>query len=394
MSDTAQKEIYLDYAATSPMFPEVIEEISRVQRDYYGNPSSLHHAGFLAEQVFKDSLKALADTMKTDPKRLLVTSGGSESDNQAVIGCAKAYRRRGSHLITAVNEHPAVLASMKYLESEGFSVTYLPIDKNGAVRPEDLADALRPDTILVSLMHVNNEVGVIQPVEEYVKIIKDYNREILFHTDAVQSYGKEEIFPGRTGVDLLSASAHKFHGPRGIGFLYIKEGVRTIPLIHGGGQQNNLRSGTENVAGLAGMSMAAVMSYDGLQEKRTHLASVKRQMLDGLKEIAETGGQPVVIHGDPETQVPGILNAAFPGIRSEVLLHALEDKGIYVSSGSACSSNHPGISATLKGMGAAPETLDSSIRFSFSTETTAEEIDMVLSALDGLLPMLRKFRRR
>ena len=387
------KEIYLDYAATTPMFPEVIEEISRVQKEFYGNPSSLHHAGFLAEQVFRDSLKALADTMKIDPKRLLITSGGSESDNQAVIGCARAYRRRGNHLITAVNEHPAVLAPMKYLENEGFSVTYLPIDENGAVRTEDLADALRPDTILVSLMHVNNEVGVIQPVGEYVKTVKNYNREILFHTDAVQSYGKEEIYPGRMGVDLLSASAHKFHGPRGIGFLYMKEGVRTIPLIHGGGQQNNLRSGTENVAGLAGMAMAAAMSCSEQQEKRNYLISIKRQMLDGLKEISEVAGQPVVIHGDPETQVPGILNAAFPGIRSEVLLHALEDKGIYVSSGSACSSNHPGISATLKGMGAAPETLDSSIRFSFSPETSEEEIDTVLKALGDLLPVLRKFRR-
>ena len=314
----------------------------------------------------------------------------SESDNLAIIGAAMAGRRAGSHLITTSVEHPAVLQPMKFLESQGFQVTYLPVDKQGKVILEELASALRLDTILVSMMHTNNEMGALQPIEEAAAIVKNYNPAIIFHVDGVQGYGKYRILPRKTGIDMLSVSGHKIHGPKGVGFLYIHEKVKIGPIIFGGGQQKGLRSGTENVPAIAGMARAVEESYASLEEDVERMRSLKNQLIWGLGQL-----EGVQINGSTgEDSAPHIVSASISGIRSEVLLHALEDRGIYVSAGSACASNKPAYSATLKAMGIEKALLDSTLRFSLSLFTTKEEIDYTLQVLYDIIPMLRKYTRR
>ncbi len=384
-------EVYLDNSATTMCYPEVGALVYQVMCRDYGNPSSMHRKGVEAEHYIRQSKETLAKLLKVNPKEIYFTSGGTESDNLALIGCARANRRAGNHLITTSIEHPAILNTMRYLEEEeGFRVTYLPVDAQGRVSLDALKEALCPETILVSIMYVNNEVGTVQPVQEAVQIVKRYKPSVLFHTDAVQGFGKYSIYPKRIGIDLLTASGHKIHGPKGIGFLYIDSRVKIHPIVFGGEQQRNIRSGTENVPGIAGIGLAAKMIYQDLDVKTALMRELKEYFIEGIKKIDHT-----VIHGiTDEGGAPHIISVGFAGVRSEVLLHTLEDKGIYVSSGSACSSNHPAVSGVLKGIGAPREYLDATLRFSMSEFTTKEEIDYTLETLYNCIPMLRRFTRR
>ena len=382
-------EVYLDNSATTRCYDSVGKLVGKVMCEDYGNPSSMHRKGVEAEKYVRESKETLARILKVQEKEIFFTSGGTESDNLALIGCAKANQRAGRHLITTAIEHPAILNTMRHLENEGFRVTYLPVDKDGCVKLEALRRALSEDTILVSIMYVNNEIGAVQPIEEAVQIVKHYNPRILFHVDAVQGFGKYRIHPKKIGVDLMSISGHKIHGPKGIGVLYINEKVKIKPIVFGGEQQKNVRSGTENVPGIAGIGLAAKEIYTDFDAKIAKMRELKDYFIRGVKKIEKT-----VIHGRiDDSSAPHIISVGFAGIRSEVLLHTLEDKGIYVSAGSACASNHPAISGVLRGIGVRSEYLDATLRFSLSEFTTKEEIDYTLETLYNCVPMLRKYTR-
>lgn len=382
-------EIYLDNSATTRAFDEVAEIVTRTMCDDYGNPSSMHQKGVEAERYVKESKEIIARTLKVQEKEIFYTSGGTESDNWALMGAASANSRAGRHLITTKVEHPAILQTMEYMASIGYEVTYLSVDEKGVICLEELERAIRPDTILVSIMHVNNEVGAVQPVEEAGVLIKRMNPKTLFHVDAVQSFGKYRIYPKKCKIDMLSVSGHKIHGPKGTGFLYIDDHVKIKPILFGGGQQKGLRSGTENVPGVAGIGKATQLMYRNLTEDVERLYELKRHFTNGILEIKN-----VKVNGPMyEDGAPHIVSVSFAGVRSEVLLHALEDKGVYVSAGSACASNKHTVSATLKSMGATQEMLDSTIRFSFSIFTTREELDYTLKCLNEILPMLRRYTR-
>lgn len=384
------REIYLDNSATTRAYDSVGELVKRVMCEDYGNPASMHKKGVEAERYIKEAKETFAKLWKVQEKEVIFTSGGTESDNLAIIGAARANRRAGNHLITTAIEHSAVINTMRYLEEEeGFRVTFLPVDRYGRVKLDELKAALCPETILVSIMYVNNEVGSVQPIQEAASIIKAYNKNILFHVDAVQGFGKYRIYPKRLKVDMCSISGHKIHGPKGTGALFIDNNVKISPIIFGGGHQRNIRSGTENVPGVAGLALAAKTIYENLDEKVDTMRALKSHFIEGVKEIDNT-----TVHGlYDETSAPHIISVGFAGIRSEVLLHALEDKGICVSSGSACASNHPQVSGVLKGIGASQEFLDATLRFSMSEFTTLEEIDATLAALKELVPMLRRYTR-
>ncbi len=382
-------EVYLDNSATTACYKEVGELVYKVMCRDYGNPSSMHKKGVEAEHYIRGAKERLAKILKVKEKEIVFTSGGTESDNLALRGCARANRRSGNHLITTGIEHPAILNTMRHLEEEGFRVTYLPVDANGRVKLEVLREALCDETILVSVMYVNNEVGSVQEVDEGTKNVKAYNPRVWFHTDAVEGFGKYHIYPKRLGIDMLSASGHKIHGPKGTGFLYLDEKVKILPIVFGGEQQKNIRSGTENVPGIAGLSLAAEMIYRDLDVKVALMRDLKAHFLEGVSKIEHT-----TVHGlTDENSAPHIISVGFAGIRSEVLLHALEEKGIYVSSGSACASNHPAVSGVLKGIGASKEYLDATLRFSMSEFTTREEVDYTLETLYDCIPKLRKYTR-
>ena len=383
-------EIYLDNSATTRCFPEAAKRMYQVLTEDYGNPSSLHQKGIDAEKYVREAKEIIAKNLKAEPKEIYFTSGGTESDNLALMGAAHANQRAGKHLITTKIEHPAILNTMKELEAQGFRVTYLPVDEKGVVRIADLEAALTDETILVSVMYVNNEIGAVQPIEEIGKLLKNREKPILFHVDAVQGYGKFRILPKKLDVDLLSISGHKIHGPKGMGILYVDEHVKIHPILFGGGQQRDLRSGTENVPGIAGLGEAVKEIYTDFGEKIDRLYGLREYFIEEIDKIEGT-----TVNGPRGREgAPHIVSVSFAGVRSEVLLHSLEDKGIYVSSGSACASNHPAVSETLKAIHVKKELLDSTIRFSFSEFTTKEELEVTVEALRSLLPMLRRFTRR
>ncbi len=382
-------QAYLDNSATTVCEPGVVEKVVQMMSVIYGNPSAMHNKGVEAENYIKEAKEIIAKTMKVQEKELIFTSGGTESNNLAIMGCAAANHRMGKHLITTKIEHPSVGNVMKHMEEEGFEVTYLPVDENGIVKLDKLKEVLRPDTMMVSVMHVNNEIGAVQPIEEIGKIVKANNKATLFHVDAIQGYGKYRIYPKKMGIDLLSVSGHKIHGPKGVGFLYCDSKVKIKPIIFGGGQQKDLRSGTENVPGIVGLAEAAREIYTDFEDKMKHLYEIKEYFVE--KVIALEGTKINGLTG--KESAPHVVSVSFPGIRSEVLLHSLEDKEIYASAGSACSSNKPAVSATLKAINAPKEHLDSTLRFSFSVHTTKEEIDYCIEVLKGLLPMLRRYAR-
>lgn len=383
-------EVYFDNSATTKVLSPVADIVVKVMTEDYGNPSAKHGKGMRAEQYIREAAEIIAGTLKVSPKEIIFTSGGSESNNMALIQTAMANKRAGNHIISTAIEHASVYNPLACLEEQGFKVTYLPVDHNGHISLEELEETVRKDTILVSIMYVNNEIGAVEPVDEIAKIIHKKNPATLFHVDAIQAYGKYIIRPKRQGIDLLSVSGHKIHGPKGVGFLYVDSRVKIKPLIYGGGQQRGLRSGTENVPGIAGLGAAAKEMYQNHSEKLAAMMELKDYMIERLGEVEGT-----TVNSLPgELSAPQIVSASFSGVRSEVLLHALEDKGIYVSSGSACSSNHPAVSGTLKGIGVKKELLDSTLRFSFGLFNTKDEVDYCIHVLQELLPVLRRYQRQ
>lgn len=383
-------EVYLDNSATTRAYDCVAELVGKVMVTDYGNPSSLHMKGVEAERYIRYAKEIIAGNMKVLEKEIVFTSGGTESDNLALIGAAFANRRAGRHIITTCIEHPAVMQTMRYLEEQGFQITYLPVDHNGVIRLEDLRCAIRRDTILVSIMHTNNEIGSLQPVGEAGALIHKLNPRILFHVDAIQGYGKFRIYPKKMQIDLLAVSGHKIHGPKGVGFLYINEKVKILPIVYGGGQQKGMRSGTENVPGIAGLGKAVETVYENLETERAAMYGLKDRFVQGVSQIPD-----IRINGlTGEMSAPHVISVSFRGVRSEVLLHALEEKGVYVSAGSACASNKaPRPSDTLRAIGLEKDLLDSTLRFSLSVFTTQEEIDYTLQSLYDIVPVLRKYTR-
>ncbi|MBU5472534.1 cysteine desulfurase family protein [Roseburia sp. MSJ-14] len=382
-------EAYFDNSATTKCSAKAVELMTKVLLEDYGNPSSLHLKGVDAEDYIKEARNRICKTMKINENELIFTSGGTESNNLAIIGAAMANKRSGKHLITTKIEHAAVGSPMKFLEEQGFTVTYLDVDKDGIISLEELEQAITPETILVSIMYVNNEIGAVEPIEEAAKIIKEKNPNTLFHVDAIQAYGKYQIYPKRMGVDMMSVSGHKIHGPKGIGFLYVKEKTKLKPIIYGGGQQKGMRSGTENVPGAAGLGQAAMEAYENFAEKQNYLYELKQAFIEGIEDFewAHVNGK------TGRDSAPHIVSVSFDNVRSEVLLHTLEDRNIFVSAGSACSSNKPAVSATLQAIKVKKEYLDSTVRFSFSTENTMDEVDYCLEVLGEIVPVLRRYTR-
>ena len=383
-------EAYLDNSATTRCYKEVAEIVAKTMTEDFGNPSAMHLKGVEAENYVKEAAKAIAKTLKVQDKEIYFTSGGTESDNWALIGTALANHRQGKHMITTPFEHSAVSAPLAWLQEQGFEITVIPVDEEGNLDLKKLEEAIREDTILVSTMFVNNEMGAVVPVEEVGRIVHEKNPRTLYHVDAIQAYRKYKIYPKKLGIDLLAVSGHKIHGPKGVGFLYINEKAKVQPFILGGGQQKGMRSGTDNVPGIAGLGTAAKMIYQNLDENVEHMRELK---LYFAKELATL--EQVEINGPkPERGAPHILNVSFLGVRSEVLLHSLEDMGIYVSAGSACSSHKRAGSSSLGALRLTPERKESAIRFSFCETTTKEEIDYTLEALRKLLPMLRRYAKK
>lgn len=383
-------EAYLDNSATTCVYQETADLVCDLMVNHYGNPSAMHQKGVEAEQYIRTAQETLAKILKVKEKEIFFTSGGTESDNWALVGTAMANKRTGNHIITSAIEHPAVSAPLAFLEEQGFRITRLPVNKEGLVDVNELEEAITPETILVSIMYVNNEIGAVEPIGEIGRRIKAKNPKTYFHVDAIQAFGKYRIYPKRMGIDMLAVSGHKIHGPKGSGFLYIDEKVKIRPLILGGGQQNGMRSGTDNVPGIAGLGVAAKMMYQNFDEKVEHLYQLKERMAEGLSKIDD-----VVINGMPVREgAPHILSVSFLGIRSEVLLHTLEDRNIYVSAGSACSSHKRKPSATLSAMGMSNAQIENTVRISFSEENTFEEVDYCLEVLNEVLPMLKRYARR
>lgn len=383
-------EVYFDNSATTRCYDSVKEIVIRTMTEDFGNPSAMHLKGVEAEKYVKDSAAKLARILKVQEKEILFTSGGTESDNLALIGAAMANKRSGNHIITTAVEHPAVSQPALFLQEQGFEVTYLPVDSRGVVKLDALEAVLRPDTILVSVMYVNNEVGAVMPVEEIGRRIREKSPKALFHVDAIQAFGKYRIYPKKMGIDLLSVSSHKIHGPKGVGFLYINEKAKLQPQILGGGQQSGMRSGTDNVPGIAGLGVAAEEIYRDLDANVEKMYSLKEHIAKGLEKIPD-----IRINGMALREgAPQILSISVMGVRSEVLLHSLEERGIFVSAGSACSSHKRKPSSTLTAMGMAKDQIESTVRLSFSEENTAGEADYFLQVMGELVPVLRRYSRR
>lgn len=382
------KEIYLDNAATTRVLEESAELAKKIMTEDYGNPSSVHLKGFYAEKILNESRDKISKVLSCDPKDLIFTSGATESNALAIIGGCSANVRVGKHIVVSGLEHSSVRNTMKYMESIGYDITYLPSDSNGYIRLDLLSDAIQRDTCMVSCVYVNSEVGAIQPIEEIGNMVKMANEKCLFHVDGVQAVGKLPINLKRSRIDLLSASGHKFHSPKGTGFLYKRKNVKLNSLVFGGGQEGGFRSGTENLPGIAAMANSITVVSKDLERNFERLLELKRDFCEKLLLIDD-----VYLNGSLEKSSPYILNVSFVGVRSEVLIHALEEKGIFVSAQSACSSHVKTKSETLSAMGIESERSDSAIRFSFNKDTDKKELEECLLALNELLPKLRKFKR-
>lgn len=383
-------EAYLDNSATTYCLPEAVDLMVELLSKEYGNPSSMHMKGVEAEKYVIEARKKIAKLLKVQEKEIYFTSGGTESNNLAILGAADANKRAGMHVITTAIEHASVAGPFAYLQQNGYEVTYLQVNEYGEISLEELEAAMREDTILVSLMQVNNEIGAIEPIEEAGRIIKAKNPDTIFHVDAIQSFGKMIINPKKMNIDLLSVSGHKIHGPKGSGFLYIKDKTKIKPLLLGGGQQKGMRSGTENVPAIAGLGLAVEAIYTDFEEKIRHLYELRDHFIAGVTAI-----DGVTVNGRMDhNAAPHIVSVSIEGVRAEVMLHTLEDKHIYVSAGSACSSNKPAVSRTLKSIGLKDSLLDSTIRFSFCAETTMDEVDYAIDEMTRVIPMLQKYTRR
>lgn len=383
-------EVYFDNAATTKIIPEVREIMLETMDVEYGNPSSMHIKGVQAENYLRNARNTIAKQLKCESKEIIFTSGGTESNNLALLGLALANKRAGNHIITTGIEHASVYNPVLYLQDLGFRVTFLKVDARGKVDLQHLRESLDEDTILVSTMAVNNEIGAVEPIEEIAAIIKEYNGEhdknILYHVDAIQAFGKRILYPKRIGIDAMSMSGHKIHGPKGSGALFVDSRAKIKPVLYGGGQEKGLRSGTENTAAIAGMGKATEIMYNRIEENNHKMQLVKDALIQGATQMEGVT--------DNSGESPHIASLSFRGVRSEVLLHALEDKGIYVSAGSACSSNHPAISGVLTAIGLDKDLLESTLRFSFCEYNTVEEAEYTVNVLKELLPMLRKYTRK
>lgn len=394
-------EAYLDNAATTRVSGSVKDIMVEALEINYGNPSSMHRKGIEAENYIKEAKEIIAKTIKVDQKEIVFTSGGTESNNFALIGAALANARAGKHIITTRFEHPSVHNPLLALEDMGFRISFVSVDGNGLIDMESLLNEICDETILVSIMHVNNEVGAVQDIASIAKQIKSKKSDIIFHVDAIQGFGKFKIYPKRENIDMMSVSGHKIHGPKGSGFLYIKDKLKIKPIIHGGGQQKGFRSGTENVPAIAGLAQAVKEIYENHEEKVDRLYELKKHFIEEVSLIEDTKVNAIFEEENDlsleeriKKTAPHVVSVSFAGVRSEVLLHALEDQGVYVSAGSACASNHPSLSGTLQAIGIEKALLDSTIRFSFSVNTTMEEIDYALSVLKDILPKLRRYTRK
>ncbi len=383
-------EVYFDNAATTKIIPEVREIMLETMDVEYGNPSSMHIKGVQAENYLRNARNIIAKQLKCESKEIIFTSGGTESNNLALLGLALANKRAGNHIITTGIEHASVYNPVLYLQDLGFRVTFLKVDARGKVDLQHLRESLDEDTILVSTMAVNNEIGAVEPIEEIAAIIKEYNGEhdknILYHVDAIQAFGKRILYPKRIGIDAMSMSGHKIHGPKGSGALFVDSRAKIKPVLYGGGQEKGLRSGTENTAAIAGMGKATEIMYNRIEENNHKMQLVKDALIQGATQMEGVT--------DNSGESPHIASLSFRGVRSEVLLHALEDKGIYVSAGSACSSNHPAISGVLTAIGLDKDLLESTLRFSFCEYNTVEEAEYTVNVLKELLPLLRKYTRK
>ena len=382
-------EVYLDNSATTRCSERAKNVMVQVLTEDYGNPSSLHNMGKNAEDYLREAREKIAKTLKVEEKELVFTSGGTESNNMALIGGALANPRAGRHIITTGIEHPSVNAPLAYLEELGYEITWLGVDEDGVISIDELRGAIREDTVLVSMMMVNNEIGAIEPVEEVARVIKEKNPGTLLHVDAIQAYGKFRIYPKKLGIDLLSVSGHKIHAPKGTGFLYIRDKVKVKPIMYGGGQQKGMRSGTENVPGAAALGEASAEIYENLDQKIDHMYQIKQRFIDGVMQIPG-----VCVNGKMGREsAPQIVSISIEDVRSEVMLHSLEEYGIYVSAGSACSSNKPAPSRTLQAIGLPKKQLESTIRISFSVNTTEGEVDYAVERMREIIPFRRKFIR-
>ncbi len=385
---SALKTVYLDNSATTQVYKESAELAADIMYNFYGNPSSLHRKGIEAEKLIKRAKEQIANTIKASPGEIYFTSGGTESDNLAIIGGCSA--NRGKHIISTNIEHPAVMTTLQHMEKKGYTVDLVPVQKNGRVDLEKFSKMVRKDTTLVSCMYVNNEIGTIQPVEKMAKIIRRVNPTTIFHIDAVQAYGKIPFSVSNLDADLISLSSHKIHGPKGVGALYIKSKTKLAPVQFGGGQQNGIRPGTENVPGIAAFGLSAQKCCEDMIEKTTRIEYLKNRLKRGIEENISD----IVVNTPVENSAPHILNVSFGYVRSEVLLHSLETDGIYVSSGSACSSHKKGPSYVLSAIGTSPKMIDGSIRFSLSEFTTEEEIDYTLEKLSENVKKIRKLMKK
>lgn len=381
------RDVYLDNSATTRPFNEVADYMDYVNRNIYGNPSSLHAKGLEAEKHLKKAREAIANSLGAKNKEIFFTSGGTEANNMAIIGYLRANRRKGKHVITSRIEHPSVLEVFKYLEKEGYMVDYIDVDKDGVVLLDMLKDKIKDDTSLISIMHVNNETGSIQPVEEIARLRNRYNKETALHVDAVQSYGKFKLNPEKTGIDLMSISSHKIHGPKGVGALYVRENVKMQPLILGGGHEYSMRSGTENVPGISGFGIAAEIVHENIDKNMEKVISLKKTFVEMLKDNIDDFG---II--SPDNSSPYILSLYFNNIKAEVLLHYLEEKDIYVSTGSACSSRRDKnrYSHVLQAMRLEPASMEGAIRISFSAQNNNSDIVYTIENLCNIIPKLRK----
>jgi len=377
-------KVYFDNNATSPLAPEVLDAMLPFFKDKYGNASSVYSLGREAKKSLESSRETLAGILGANqPDCICFTGSGSEADNMALRGVARAHAQKGKHIVTSTVEHHAILNTCKYLEEHGFEVTYVKPDESGLVNAEAVATALRNDTILVSIMHANNEVGTINPISEIAKIVKA--RGILFHTDAVQSFCKVPVSVDSLGVDLLSLSAHKIHGPKGVGALYIREGVQIPPLVYGGHQEGNRRAGTENIAGIAGLARAAQLATGSREQIIQKMKTLRDRLEKGLLQtIPHTK-----LNGHPVHRLPNTLNLSFPFIEAESLILDLDMKGVAVSSGSACQSGTGDPSHVLLSMGIAPEICRGSLRFSLGSQSTDEEVEYVLNTLPAIVERIR-----
>ena len=381
--------IYLDHSATTPVRPEVADYITKTLTESFGNASALYDLGIASEKLITTARKTVAKTLKVKPEEIYFTSCGSESNNTVLRGVAEAYQKRGKHLICTAVEHPSVLRTMEYLEKEqGFELTKIGVDRNGNLDMAALAKALRRDTILCAVMMVNNEVGTVFPLAEIARLIRQKSPDCVFHVDGVQGYGRIPLDLKKTDIDTFSLSGHKLGAPKGIGALYVRSGLRVLPLLYGGGQEKGLRAGTENTPYIAGLGLAAKLSFENRAAKNEALREVKNALLQAL--TAE--GVDYVINGDPEHTAAHILNLRFPGNKSEVLLHCLEGQKIYVSQGSACHNNTKSGSETLMAMGLSVADRDASLRFSFGEVNTVEDMKTVATAVKDGVTMIRTMR--